>query len=77
MVDYNPIPDQAPGLDAVKQWLAAARTAFPDLRGTVDDVVVENDRLAARVTWYGTHRCNEDPQGFSTRIQRNGSRHGD
>jgi ketosteroid isomerase-like protein len=62
VVDHNPIPDQAPGLDGVKQWLAAARTAFPDLRGTVEDVVVEGDRLAARVTWYAhtgatkTHR---------------------
>jgi predicted ester cyclase len=29
--------------------------AFPDLRGTVEDVVVEGDRVAARVTWHGTH----------------------
>ena len=56
VVDHNPIPDQAPGRDGFKQWMAAARTAFPDMRGTVDDVLAEGDRVAARMTWYGTHR---------------------
>jgi steroid delta-isomerase-like uncharacterized protein len=58
IVDHNPIPDQAPGLDGIKQWLAAVRTSFPDFAGTVDDVLVEGDRVAARVTWRGTHRGN-------------------
>jgi steroid delta-isomerase-like uncharacterized protein len=55
IVDHNPIPNQTPGIDGFKQWLAAARTSFPDLRGTVNDIVTEGDRLAARVTWEGTH----------------------
>ena len=33
IVDHNPIPDQAPGLDGIKQWVAAVRTSFPDLQG--------------------------------------------
>ena len=56
VVDHNPIPNQAPGRDGFKQWMAAARTAFPDMRGTVEDVIAEGDRLAARMTWHGTHR---------------------
>ena len=56
IVDHNPIPDQAPGLEGLKQWVDAARTSFPDFAGTVDDVVAEGDRVAARVTWRGTHR---------------------
>ena len=56
IVDHNPIPNQAPGRDGFKQWMAAARNAFPDLRGTVEDVIVEGDRVAARTTWHGTHR---------------------
>jgi steroid delta-isomerase-like uncharacterized protein len=56
VVDHNPIPDQAPGRDGFKQWMAAARTAFPDMRGTVEDVIAEGDRVAARMTWHGTHR---------------------
>jgi predicted ester cyclase len=30
--------------------------AFADLTGTVEDTVVEGDKIAARVTWRGTHR---------------------
>ena len=30
--------------------------AFADLTGIVEDTVVEGDRIAARVTWHGTHR---------------------
>jgi steroid delta-isomerase-like uncharacterized protein len=56
IVDHNPIPNQAPGRDGFKQWMAAARTAFPDMRGTVEDVIAEGDRVAARTTWHGTHR---------------------
>jgi steroid delta-isomerase-like uncharacterized protein len=55
LVDHSRIPDQAPGREGFKQWMAAARTAFPDLRATVDDVIAEGDRVAARMTWHGTH----------------------
>lgn len=54
-VDRNPIPNQSPGRDGFKQWMAMARAAFPDLRGTVEDLVAERDRVAARMTWRGTH----------------------
>lgn len=56
IVDHNAIPKQAPGLDGFKQWMVAVRTSFPDLEGSVDDVLAEGDRVAARVTWRGTHR---------------------
>jgi steroid delta-isomerase-like uncharacterized protein len=56
VVDHNPIPDQAPGRDGFKQWMAAARTAFPDMHGAVEEVIAEGDRVAARMTWHGTHR---------------------
>lgn len=56
VVDHNPIPGQAAGMDGFKQWIASARVSFPDLRGLVEDVIAEGDRVAARVTWYGTQR---------------------
>ena len=56
IVDHNPIPNQASGRDGFRQWMAVARTAFPDMRGTVEDVIGEADRVAARMTWHGTHR---------------------
>ncbi len=56
MVDHNPIPDQAPGLDGFKEWMMSARASFPDFHGTVENVIAERDFIAGRVTWRGTHR---------------------
>src|SRR5215210_5439480 len=54
LVDHNPVPGQVPGLVGFKQWMATARRSFPDLRGTVEQVLAEGDLLAGRVTWRGT-----------------------
>jgi steroid delta-isomerase-like uncharacterized protein len=56
IVDHYPFPGQAPGLDGIKQWMSGVRDAFPDLDASIEDVVAEDDRVAARVTWRGTHR---------------------
>jgi predicted ester cyclase len=55
VVDHYPIPGQPAGRDGIKYWMAYVRTAFPDLVGEVEDVIVEGDSVAARVTWRGTH----------------------
>lgn len=55
VVDHNPIAGQAPGVEGFVQWMTVARAAFPDLRGDVEDVILEADRVAARLTWRGTH----------------------
>jgi steroid delta-isomerase-like uncharacterized protein len=54
MVDRNPVPAQVPGLAGFKQWMATARRSFPDLRGTVEQVLAEGDLVAGRVIWRGT-----------------------
>jgi predicted ester cyclase len=45
VVDHNPIPDQSPGFDGLKEWLASVRASFPDLEGPVEDVIAEGDGL--------------------------------
>lgn len=42
------------GAEAVKGYIAAVRTAFPDVRFTVEDVFGEDDRVAARWRLAGT-----------------------
>jgi steroid delta-isomerase-like uncharacterized protein len=44
------------GLEAAKQAAADYRQAFPDLRVTVEDVIAEGDKVAARLRFRGTHR---------------------
>src|SRR5215213_8595749 len=43
-------------IDTFKETFAEAREGFPDLSITVEEVMAEGDRVAARVTMRGTHR---------------------
>jgi steroid delta-isomerase-like uncharacterized protein len=45
-----------PGLEAVKQWLHMFTAAFPDMHYTIEDMVAEGNRVAARTTFNGTHK---------------------
>jgi len=44
------------GINAVRQSMKEEFSAFPDLHYTLDDVVVEGDKVAARYTMTGTHK---------------------
>jgi steroid delta-isomerase-like uncharacterized protein len=56
--DNELLPDDPPAklIDTFKETFAEAREGFPDLSITVEDVMAEGDRVAARVTMRGTHR---------------------
>ena len=43
------------GPDGVRREVTAWRSAFPDLRFTLDDLLVEGDKVMARWTCRGTH----------------------
>lgn len=47
-------PSPVQGADGIKQYVAAYRAAMPDLRFTVDDLIVEDDKVAWRFTAQGT-----------------------
>lgn len=49
------LPDSPPGADGVKPIVAAMRRAFPDLRYTIEQMVIGDDAVAVRVTLTGTH----------------------
>ena len=42
--------------DGVKQLTIALRSAFPDFKATIDDIVAEGDKVVIRMTWRGTHK---------------------
>jgi predicted ester cyclase len=56
IVDHNPIPGQSPGCEGFEEWMAAARSSFPDLCGTVEHFLVSGDFVIGRVIWRGTQR---------------------
>jgi len=44
------------GLKDYKQFMSETYRAFPDLHVTIDDLVVEGDKVAIRWTMTGTHK---------------------
>lgn len=56
-VDHDPSRAGLPtGPEGVKQAWSMMRAAFPDLQATIEDVIVEGDKVAVRGTVRGTHR---------------------
>ena len=55
-VDHNPPgPDIPPGREGLKQVFSTFRSAFPDMRMTIEDQVAEGDKVVSRATASGTH----------------------
>jgi len=55
-VDHEAFPGLAVGREGVKQFFSMLRTAFPDLRMNVDDLIAEGEKAVARATMTGTHQ---------------------
>ena len=49
-------PGTPPGPEAVKQIVAMFRSAFPDLKITIEELIAEGDKVCARVITRGTHK---------------------
>lgn len=54
-VSHGPGAPPAIGTDGIKRQAILLRTAFPDLKVTLEDQLAEGDRVASRWTGSGTH----------------------
>lgn len=54
LVDHNPAPGQASGLEGLKQVVAEFRAAFPDGEIVPQELLADRDKVVARVTLTGT-----------------------
>ena|SRR5215831_19630806 len=52
----NATPDFGPGPEGEKKRAGLYRTAFPDLRFTIEDMVAEGETVTSRWSSHGTHR---------------------
>jgi steroid delta-isomerase-like uncharacterized protein len=60
-------PDQEiQGLEEARQFIDMYKTAFPDLKATVEDVIAEGDKVVTRVTIRGTHQGEVEEFGPPT-----------
>jgi predicted ester cyclase len=54
-VDHPSLPGLPPGPEGMKQVITTYRTAFPNLKATLDDIFAEGDRVALRWSAHETH----------------------
>jgi len=55
-VNHDPTNPEVRDREGFKQWVIVARTAFPDLNVTIDDMIAEGDKVATRWTVRGTQK---------------------
>ncbi|MEE8418669.1 MAG: ester cyclase [Dehalococcoidales bacterium] len=44
------------GLEGYRQYLETVQAIYPDLHITIDDMIANEDKVAHRFTWRGTHQ---------------------
>ena len=58
--DFAEREELPPGIprdrEGVKQLTTMMRSAFPDFKATIDDMIAEGDKVVIRQTWSGTHK---------------------
>jgi steroid delta-isomerase-like uncharacterized protein len=54
-VDHNPSMPPLQGYEGFKQLTLAFRSAFPDMRIEIEDILAEGDKVAARLHLHGTN----------------------
>ncbi len=55
-IEHMPQPGMAPTREGFKQFVTSLRTAFPDLRYTIEDTIEVGDKFVTRLTASGTMR---------------------
>ncbi len=53
---YHSPTGEVKGPEGIKQMVTTFRTAFPDGRFIIDDMVAEGDKVAVRYSWTGTFK---------------------
>lgn len=56
-VDHSPLPGLPPTREGVSMLFAGMRQAFPDLRVTIEEQIADEEKVATRKTFEGTHRA--------------------
>src|ERR1700761_7168766 len=55
-IEHDPAPNQAPGPEGYIQFFTMMRTAFPDFKLEVEQLVADEDNVAFAYTATGTHK---------------------
>jgi steroid delta-isomerase-like uncharacterized protein len=56
-VEHEEVPPGVPrNREGVAMLLTMLRSAFPDFKATIDDMIAEGDKVVVRMTWTGTQQ---------------------
>ena len=55
-IDHAVRPGMPPGIEGTRLFFNMLFTAFPDLHGTIQDIIAEGDKVVDRMTCEGTHQ---------------------
>jgi ketosteroid isomerase-like protein len=58
MTDHSAFPDQVPGVDGIKSAINGFFESFDNIKITVEDVIVEEDKVVTREFWRVTHKAS-------------------
>ena len=64
-VHHVPGAELAPGPASLRDWLSRTLRIFPDFHAIVEDEFATGDRVAQRITAYGTHQGTGQPVEFA------------
>lgn len=54
--EHETIPGIEPNKTGLKEWIKMTRSAFPDLKMEVEDMIAEGDKVAVMARMKGTHQ---------------------
>ena len=57
-MNHNPAPEERPGLEGLKAFIAGLRTSFPDRCFSIEDQIAEGDTAVTQWTIRGTHKAD-------------------
>ena len=55
-VEHEEFPGLPPGKEGPRFFVTMFREGFPDLSATIEDIIVEGNKVVSRVRFSGTHR---------------------
>ena len=56
-VEHEQLPPGIPNdREGVKVLTSMMRSAFPDFKATIEDILADGDKVVIRMTWSGTHK---------------------
>lgn len=56
-IEHEELPPELPGgREGAKMLFTQLRSAFPDFKAKIEDIIAEGDRVVVRMNWTGTHK---------------------